>query len=311
MKSLRYFCLACLLTSTLSSSTFAQEFETKFNVPYAETDNPRQTLNLYLPTAKSDKPRPVIVFIHGGGWQNGDKAGGRRWLSTYVRSGHYAGVSVGYRLTDEAHWPSQIHDCKAAIRWIRAHATEYNLDPEHIGIMGTSAGGLLVAMLGTSGDIKDLEGDLGKHDDQSSHVTCVVDFFGPTEMLTMGKSPGLDHNAPNSPEAKLLGGPVQETKEVARSASPITHVTKDDAPFLIIHGTKDPLVPFEQSTKFQKELQEAGVSATLITIKDGGHGGFRNRKLDEVIQTFFNLHLRGVDDEIQDETLTNEPRPQR
>ena len=301
--------LTCLFLLTLSSVASAQQFETKFDVPYAGTDNPRQTLNLYLPTAKSEKPRPVIVFIHGGGWRAGNKSGGRRWLTPYLRSGRYAGVSVGYRLTDEAHWPSQIHDCKAAIRWIRAHASEYNLDPNKIGIMGTSAGGHLVAMLGTSGEVKELEGDLGDHDDQSSRVTCVVDFFGPTEMLTMGKSPGLDHNAPNSPEAKLLGGPVQETKDVARSASPITHVTKDDAPFLIVHGTKDPLVPFEQSTKFQKQLQAVGVSANLITMKDGGHGGFRNRKLDEVVQTFFNIHLRGVDDNIKDETLMNEPRP--
>jgi len=308
MTSLRSLFLPLLLTVTLSSFASAQKFDTKFDVPYAETDNPRQTLNLYLPTIKSEQPRPVIVFIHGGGWQNGDKAGGRRWLTPYLRSGHYAGVSVGYRLTDEANWPSQIHDCKAAIRWIRAHAREYNLDPDKIGIMGTSAGGHLVAMLGTSGDVKELEGDLGKHDAQDSRVTCVVDFFGPTEMLTMGKSPGLDHNAPGSPEAKLLGGPVQETKEVARSASPITHVSKDDPPFLIVHGTDDSLVPFEQSSKFQKTLKAAGVLATLITIKDGKHGGFRNRKLDELMQTFFNIHLRGLDDEIQDETLTNEPR---
>lgn len=308
MTSLRSLFLALLFTATLSSTTFAQEFETKFDVPYAETDNPRQTLNLYLPTTKSEQPRPVIVFIHGGGWRNGDKAGGRRWLSPYLRSGHYAGVSVGYRLTDEAQWPSQIHDCKAAIRWIRGNAQKYNLDPNKIGIMGTSAGGHLVAMLGTSGDVKELEGDLGKHDDQDSRVSCVVDFFGPTEMLTMGKSPGLDHNAPHSPEAKLLGGPVQKVPEIARQASPITHVTKDDAPFLIIHGTNDPLVPFEQSTKFQQQLQAVEVIATLITIKDGGHGGFRNRKLDELIQAFFNIHLRGLDDDIQDETLTNEPR---
>ena len=310
MNVIRSMIAVCLLSSVTISAA-AQEIETKLDIPYAANENTRQALDLYLPTAKSETPRPVIVFIHGGGWRNGDKKSGRGRLLPFVRSGNYAGVSVGYRLTDEAQWPSQIHDCKAAIRWIRAHATEYNFDPNKIGIMGTSAGGHLVAMLGTSGDVKELEGDLGKHDDEDSRVTCVVDFFGPTEMLTMGKSPGLDHNAPGSPEAKLLGGPVQETKDVARSASPITHVTKDDAPFLIIHGTNDPLVPFEQSTKFQKRLKEAGVSATLITIKNGKHGGFRNEQMDQMIEAFFNKHLRGKELPLEDLVLENEPRPKR
>ncbi|MBD3676282.1 MAG: alpha/beta hydrolase [Planctomycetaceae bacterium] len=310
MSATRFF-MTILLGLTLVSTAAAQEIETKLNIPYADNDNPRQALDLYLPTAKSEKPRPVIVFIHGGGWRNGDKKSGRGRLLPFVRSGEYAGVSVGYRLTDEAQWPSQIHDCKAAIRWIRAHAGEYNLDPEKIGIMGTSAGGHLVAMLGTSGGLESLEGELGQHNDEDSRVTCVVDFYGPTEMLTMGKSPGLDHNAPGSPEAKLLGGPIQEVKEIARQASPITHVSKDDAPFLIIHGTNDPLVPFEQSTRFQKKLKEAGVEATLITIKDGKHGGFRNRQMDQMIQAFFYKHLRGIERPIEDQTLENEPRRQR
>ncbi|MGE0171093.1 alpha/beta hydrolase fold domain-containing protein, partial [Nocardioides sp.] len=168
----------------------------------------------------NDKPLPVIAFIHGGAWRAGDKKGGFTRLREFVESGHYAGVSIGYRLTDQATWPTQIHDCKAAIRWIRGNAKKYNLDPDHIGVIGPSAGGHLVAMLGTSGGVAELEGKLGKYLDQSSKVTCVVDEFGPTELLMMSKFPSrIDHDSPNSPESKLVGGAIQEKKEAARSAS--------------------------------------------------------------------------------------------
>ena len=157
------------------------------DLSYADNDNPRQRLDLYLPAAPtSDKPLPVVVWIHGGAWRAGDKAGGIGQLSSFVASGDYAGVSVGYRLTDEANWPAQIYDCKAAIRWIRGNAEKYHLDPNRIGVWGSSAGGHLVAMLGTSGDVESLEGELGTYADQSSRVTCVVDYFGPSELLTMG-----------------------------------------------------------------------------------------------------------------------------
>lgn len=223
----------------------------EFDLPYAATDNPRQRLDLYLPkTRMDDKPLPVVVFIHGGAWQAGDKRGGFGTVAPLVESGEYAGISVGYRLTGEAIWPAQIHDCKAAIRWLRANAKKYNLDPDKIGVTGTSAGGHLVAMLGTTGDVKELEGKLGEHLNESSRVTCVVDQFGPTDLLAMGGS----HNNPNSPESKLVGGAVQETQKVAREASATTHVSKDDPPFLLIHGTSDNVVPFNQSELLHEAL---------------------------------------------------------
>lgn len=264
--------------------------------PYAGNDNPRQALDLYLPKKRStDKALPVIAFIHGGAWRAGDKRSGLRRLTPFIASGDYAGVSIGYRLTNEAQWPSQIHDCKAAIRWIRANAKKYNLDPEKIAVWGTSAGGHLVAMLGTSGGVKELEGKIGKHLDQSSRVDVVVNFFGPAEMLTMGDHPStMDHNAPDSPESLLIGGPILENKEKARSASPITHVTKDDAPILNVHGTADPLVPYPQSVDFNKRLVEAGVASNLITITDGGHGNFgkATEKVNQSVSEFFAKHLR-------------------
>jgi len=303
------FCTSLLTLLIFVASSSGQDVEKKLDIPYAGTDNPRQKLDLLLPKERGDQKLPVIAFIHGGGWQNGDKSRAYGQLMPFVRSGNYAGVSIGYRLTDEGSWPVQIHDCKAAIRWIRANADKYGLDPDRIGIMGSSAGGHLVAMLGTSGGVASLEGNLGDFDDTDSRVKCVVDLYGPTELLTMGNSGRIKHDDPGSPESKLVGGPLQERKDVARSASPITHVTKDDAPILIVHGTNDPLVPFEQSVSFENRLKEAGVDATLITIEGGTHGGFRNPKLRDIVSAFFDKHLRGIDAEIKDETLPNEPRP--
>ena len=145
------------------------------DIAYAGTDNARQKLDIYLPTKPNhDKPLPVVVWIHGGAWRGGDKASGFGQLRKFVASGDYAGISVGYRLTGEASWPAQIHDCKAAIRWIRGNAKQYNLDPDRIGVWGSSAGGHLVAMLGTAGDVESLEGDLGKlpRPEQSSDMCC-------------------------------------------------------------------------------------------------------------------------------------------
>jgi acetyl esterase/lipase len=267
------------------------------DIPYADNENPAQRIDLFLPTKRAgDKPLPVIVFIHGGAWQAGNKSSGRGSVMPYVKSGQYAGASIGYRLSQEAQWPAQINDCKAAIRWLKAHAREHNLDPEKIGVWGASAGGHLVAMLGVSGDVKELEGTLGKHTDQTSRIACVADYFGPTNLLTMGDFPStMDHNSPDSPESRLIGGAIQENKDKARDASPINHVTKDDAPVFIAHGTKDPLVPYNQSEIFESGLKNAGVPVYLQTIEEGGHGGFEGPALQARLKDFFDKYLRGAD----------------
>lgn len=260
------------------------------DLPYAETQNNRQRLDLLLPKQPlQDGPLPLVVFIHGGGWQKGDRRSGIGMLAPLVALGKYAGASIGYRLTNEAQWPSQIHDCKAAIRFLRANASRHGYDGDRIAVIGTSAGGHLVAMLGTSAGVPELEGSLGEFTNHSSRVSCVIDFFGPSDLATMGGW----HNSPDSPEARLLGGAIPETKELARNASPIQYVTADDAPFLIIHGTNDQLVPFEQSVALQQKLSAAGVTALLIPIEGGGHGRFQNTELDERIVAFLENQLRG------------------
>ncbi len=165
-------------------------------------------------------------------------------------------------------------------------------------------GGHLVAMLGTSGGVESLEGDLGEHTGQKSTVRCVVDHFGPSELLTMGQYPGrMDHDSPQSPESRLLGGPIQKRKEAARSGSPVTYVSADDPPFLIVHGTDDLTVPFNQSERLEAGLRAAGVDATLIRIEGGGHGGFRTPALLPRVRRFFDKHLRGRDVPISDEPI--------
>ena len=271
------------------------------DIPYAETDHPRQHLDLYLPFKRESQRLPLIVFIHGGGWRNGDKAIGARWLIPYVVTQKFVGASVGYRLSDDATWPAQIHDCKAAIRWLRANAPKFGIDSDRIAVVGTSAGGHLVSLLGTSGDVPPLEGTLGQFDETSSCVTCVVNYFGPTDLLTMNDFPSkIDHDAPDSPESKMLGGTLPEHPQRAREASPQTHISKGDSPFLIIHGTDDQLVPYDQSVQFDKRLRAAGVPSLLIRVEGGEHGSFSNPEIDRRVELFLQRHLLGEEVVIPD-----------
>ncbi len=277
------------------------------NIPYADTDNPRQQIDLFLPDERlDDKPLPIVAFIHGGGWRKGSRRSGLNFIGPIVQTGKYIGASIGYRLTDEAIWPAQIHDCKAAIRWLRANAEKHGGDSKKIVVAGSSAGGHLVAMLGTSGDVSGLEGNLGSWSDKSSRVDGVINFFGPSNLNGMGGW----HNSADSPESLLLGGPVPENKKTARAASPITYVTKDDPPFLTIHGTNDALVPFDQSVELTNLLQKAGVLARLIPIQDGGHGRPQLNELNNRIMLFLENQFDGKNHKISTESIPS-PKPLR
>ncbi len=274
--------------------------EIKNDIPYADTGNPRQSLNLILPKSRKKKNLPALIYVHGGGWKNGNKDQGVVRLLPYVESGEYVGISVGYRLSGEARWPAQIHDCKAAVRWVRGNAKKYGINPERIGVFGSSAGGHLVAILGTSGNVKELEGSLGNYKTMESRVHCVGNFFGPSALLEMSKFPSrIDHDAANSPESQLIGGALQKNKKKAIKASPINYVTKDDCPFIHVHGTNDQLVPYNQSVIFHKKLLENGCDSTLITVKGGGHGGFRNDTIQMITEKFFAKQLLGKELEIE------------
>jgi acetyl esterase/lipase len=292
----RFTCTAVLLlfhTTLIAQqpgSSIPPGIEAKLDLSYAATDNPRQRLDLFLPKERdAAKKLPVLVFVHGGAWQAGSKEQGRGQVMRFVREGKCAGVSVGYRLSKEAQWPAQIQDCKAAIRWIKAHATEHGLDSERIVVWGSSAGGHLAAVLGTSAGVPEMDGKLGPHTDKDTKVNGVIDFFGPTDVSKMNaqRLPGtMDHDSPNAPEAKLLGAPVQTVPDKVKSANPITYVDKSDPPFLIVHGDKDPLVPHGQSEILQAELKKAGVANELYTVKDGQHGGFRDPEVPRKVEAF-------------------------
>lgn len=233
---------------------------------------------------------PVIVWIHGGGWRGGSKESGIRRLLPFAQRGFLC-ASIEYRLSGEAKFPAQIEDCKCAIRFLRAKAKEFHLDPDRIGVWGSSAGGHLAALLGTSGDVKELEGD-GGWGEQSSRVQAVCDWFGPSDFINYHVGGRINAHA-DSVVAQLLGGPVPEQKELAVKAAPITYVTKDDPPFLIMHGDKDPLVPLRQSELLRDALRKAGIETTLHVVAGAGHG-FRRSDTDALVISFFEKQFRSA-----------------
>jgi acetyl esterase/lipase len=266
------------------------------DVEYAKAGDYSLKLDIYKPKDASTAARPVVIWIHGGGWQGGNKASGARLLAPYVASGDYVGVSVGYRLTDVARWPAQIHDCKAAIRYVRANAPKLGIDPDKIGVWGSSAGGHLVSLLGTSGDVKELEGNLGTTG-VSSRVACVVDFCGPSDFPEFQITSGAE-----GPISKLLGGLPKDQPEAAKQASPITYVTKDDPPFLVVHGSDDKTVPYDQGVRFHAAQKQAGLNTTLITMQGGGHG-IGGPEITSRVRTFFDKHLLGKEVTVSPEPI--------
>ena len=204
-------------------------------------------------------------------------------------------LSINYRFSQQAIFPAQIYDCKAAVRWVRANANQYNFDPERIGAWGLSAGGHLVSLLGTAADVDSLEGDVGSNSQFSSQVQAVCDWYGPSNFPTLVDYPSnIDRTLPNSPEALLIGGAIPDNLEKARAASPITYVSGDEPPFFIMHGTENLTVPFHQSVELDSALQEFGDEVQFIPKENTGHGGglFTSASTNEEVLAFFETHLK-------------------
>ncbi|NQW29087.1 MAG: alpha/beta hydrolase [Ignavibacteria bacterium] len=259
------------------------------DVPYKTVESGPLLLDLHLP-GNASGPVPLIIWIHGGGWRNGSKATCLPFRLGFTQRG-YAVASINYRLTGEACFPAQIEDCKAAIRWLRAHAAEYGLDADRFGAWGSSAGGHLVSLLGTSGDIAEF--DVGDNTNISSRVQAVCDYYGPVDFKTMCEV-YKRFAQPDSPLSKLLGGPISTRPEAAKAASPITYITPDDPPFLIVHGDADGTVPVEQSRQMDAALHAAGLESELIILPGAGHGGtaFATSESIEKAAGFFDRHLK-------------------
>ena len=274
-------CMPFLLFSIFLSSPTAADKNSAFqiicDIPYAENDNSRQTLDLFIPNTRrnqNNRTLPLVVWIHGGGWIQGDKNSGNHpaRIPHLVKTEKYIGASINYRLSGEAKWPSQIHDCKAAIRWLRGNAEKYGINQEKIAVWGASAGGHLASMLGVSHNNKKLEGKLGSFKFVSSKVQAVINYYGPSLFLQMDDYPSkIVHSSPNSPESKLLGIPLRKDTKLANEASPYSYVNSDMPPFLHFHGTDDPLVPYNQSLILHQKLLSRGNKSSLITVQNAFH----------------------------------------
>ncbi len=259
---------------------------------YAQRDTGDLKLDLYLPAQSSKRnettPASCVVFVHGGGWKNGDKKSGNKRAAWLTEHG-FAVASIQYRLTDTAIWPAQIDDCYDAVRWLRKNAKRFNIAPNRIGAWGTSAGGHLAALMGTR--------PFPRGEATSSRVIAVCDWFGPTELMTMPpNNVGPDRTAEQvaaSNGAKLLGQTVRDAPQLAADASALHHVSKDDAAFLIMHGELDPDVPIAQSEKLHAALENAGVQSELEIVPGAGHSGkeFDTSAVRETVLEFFNDHL--------------------
>jgi acetyl esterase/lipase len=239
-------------------------------------------LDLFVPP-NAPAACPLMVWIHGGAWKEGSKENcpavgmlGKGWVV----------ASLNYRFSQHAVFPAQLEDCKAAIRFLRAHAEQYHIDKSRVATWGASAGGHLVALLGVTGKTKEF--DVGENLEQSSAVSCVIDWFGPTDFLHWGNGSVIKSENKDDVIAKLFGGPVSDHLDLAKKGSPITWVSKDSAPILIMHGDKDPLVPLQQSETFETALEKAGVTSALKVYPGQGHGGplFSNDEAKKLMMDF-------------------------
>ncbi|WP_332368882.1 alpha/beta hydrolase [Spirosoma telluris] len=240
-------------------------------------------LDIHIPKI-GKAPFPVVICIYGSAWRSNS------WkANTFIEgpgqallSKGFAVVSINYRSSADAPFPAQIQDVKAAIRYVRSNARQFGLDDSFISVTGWSSGGHLAAMAGTTNGTQktnvnglevDIEGSLGKFTNASSHVNAVIDWFGPTDFLIMDSCGStMPHNDAKSPESILVGGPIQENKDKCALANPINYIQKDNPPFLIFHGDKDPLVPLCQSEKLHEKQRAAGAKSELVIVPGGGHG---------------------------------------
>jgi acetyl esterase/lipase len=275
--------LLSIFSMNLSAQSLPEGIQSLIDQPYVPNAHKHQRLDLFW--FKDKKVRPVLVWIHGGAFRGGDKKG--TIFLPFLELG-YVVVSINYRLSPDAPFPAQVEDCKAAIRWLRANARKYYIDPDRIGVWGSSAGGHLAAFLGTSGDVKEF--DKGPNLKYSSRVQAVIDIFGPVDFIKLR----AESDTKESPEYMLFRCLIKECPDKAIKASPLTYISKDDPPFLIIHGDKDEVIPYNQSVLFNEALNRAGIDTTYILVKGKGHSHKDIWDMEqERIKSFFDKHLKG------------------
>jgi acetyl esterase/lipase len=289
MKMRRGFGGATLLLAVATLATRgddAPRVTSENDIVYTKAGDVELKLDLARP-AVGEGPFPAILVIHGGAWRGGTKDSNRGILKEFASRG-YVAISPQYRFCPKHTFPAQVHDVKAAVRWIKAHAKDYKVDPDHVGAVGFSAGGHLSLMLGVTGPEDGLEGDASEGA-PSTKIHAVVNYFGPTDLAAK------DIPDVSKPLIRdFLGGTAEEKPEAAAKASPLTFVTKDDAPILTFQGTKDPLVPYTQATKLTAKQTEAGVGGRVELLIGQGHGWggptLERTKLETFV--FFDRYLK-------------------
>jgi acetyl esterase/lipase len=257
------------------------------DLEYSNPDNQHLMVDLARPS-KGDGPFPAVLLIHGGGFRAGNRHGYDGLCMRLAAQG-YVAATVEYRLAPKYQFPAAVYDCKAAMRWLRANAAKYHIDPSRVGVTGGSAGGHLALFLGVTGGVQEFEGD-GGNPDQSSKPTCVVSFYGPSDFT---KSYGHSKDAAEVLPL-FLGGDLEKAHRRHIEASPLYWVTPDAPPTLCIHGTKDDYVAYEQAGWIVDKLKAADVEAELLTIEGAGHGfkGADEEKAEQAMIAFFDKHLK-------------------
>ncbi|MBN9118731.1 MAG: alpha/beta hydrolase [Planctomycetes bacterium] len=256
-------------------------------IEYTNPDNQHLQLNMARPKT-GDGPFPCVLFVHGGGFRAGSREGYNAQIIRLAQQG-YVAVTVSYRLAPKYPFPAAVHDTKAAVRWLRANAKKYNIDPNNIGVTGGSAGGTLAQMLGVTGGVKEFEGD-GGNPEQSSRVKCVVNVYGANDFTkSYGKSVDAHEVLP-----LYLGGNLEKARPAHIRSSPLYWVTPDAVPTLCIHGTEDKYVHVEQAEMLVDKLKATGVEVELIKLEGAGHG-FKGKDLEtaeKAMIAFFDKHLK-------------------
>ena len=250
------------------NSATANNIKITKDIEFAAVNNQSLKLDLYQP--KKTKGSPLVVWIHGGGWRKGTK---ERCYIDWLPEYDYTVASISYRYSSVAKFPAQIHDCKGAVRWLRANAEKYGYNPKNIFVAGASAGGHLTALMATTSGNNELEGTVGGNLKFSSVIQGAIDYYGATDFILRSKTQPSRANAKGSVVYDLLGGGAHEKTKTAKLASACYHVTKDDAPLLIFHGSKDKTVLIDQSEAIKAKYDKAGLSAEFYTIEEAGHGG--------------------------------------
>jgi acetyl esterase/lipase len=268
--------LRCLIVILLFATTTACHPQTSVpetlriinDVEYDKVGERALHLKIVMPKIPPAKPMPAVLWVHGGGWEAGRYQDNAAWP---LAARDYFTASIEYRLSGEARWPAQIEACKLAIRWLRSNAAKWHVDPDRIGVWGHSAGGHLVACLGTMDERAGF--DVGAYTNVSSRVQAVVNYAGPSDFTRgsaglVGAKEGVDAGI----LVKLFGGGFKQKPAVWQTASPVTWASSNSAPMLIVHGDTDALVPLEQAEVLNQALKQAGAKVELIVVKNGDHG---------------------------------------